>query len=46
MPGRGKMFVKKAGNVFQFCNSKCQRNWKLGREGKRKKWTKKFEKGG
>jgi len=38
--GRGKMFVKNDGRIFTFCNSKCERNWKMGREGKYVKWTK------
>jgi len=43
--GRGKIFVKKSGEIFHFCNSKCQSNWKKGREGKSLKWTSKFQKG-
>ena len=43
--GRGKMFVKKSGDIYNFCNSKCQNNWNMGREGKNLKWTGKFEKG-
>ncbi|RLJ05966.1 MAG: 50S ribosomal protein L24e [Candidatus Aenigmatarchaeota archaeon] len=42
--GRGKMFVKNDGKIFYFCNSKCQRNWNMGRTGKHTKWTQKFEK--
>lgn len=38
--GRGKMFVLKSGQVRYFCNSKCQKNWKKGREGKNTEWTK------
>lgn len=37
--GRGKIFVKTTGQAFQFCNSKCQKNWNKGREGKHTKWT-------
>jgi large subunit ribosomal protein L24e len=40
--GRGKMFVKNSGIVFYFCNSKCQKNYKLGRDGKNVKWTGRF----
>ena len=36
---RGRMFVRKSGQVLYFCSSKCQNNWKLGRQGKKKKWT-------
>lgn len=42
--GRGKMFVKNDGKVFHFCHSKCQRNWNLGRQGKRVRWTQAFRK--
>jgi len=38
--GRGKLYVKNDGKVLVFCNSKCQKNWKLKREGKNVKWTK------
>ena len=37
--GRGKLYAKTTGQVFYFCNSKCERNWQLGRDGKRVKWT-------
>ncbi len=39
--GRGKMFVKNTGQVFYFCNSKCQKNHALKRDGKKVRWTKK-----
>jgi large subunit ribosomal protein L24e len=42
--GRGKMFVKNSGQIFYFCNSKCERNWNLGREGKKTRWTETFRK--
>ena len=41
---RGKMFVRNDGKIFYFCNSKCQKNWRMGREGKYKKWTEAFRK--
>ena len=37
--GRGKMYVKNDGRIFNFCNSKCQKNWKMGRDAKNIKWT-------
>jgi len=37
--GKGRMFVKKSGQVLYFCSSKCGRNHKLGRQGKKRKWT-------
>ena len=40
--GRGKMFVKFDGKIFYFCNSKCEKNWNLGRQGKKVRWTKIF----
>jgi len=42
--GRGKMFVKNSGQIFYFCNSKCERNWSMGREGKKTRWTETFKK--
>ena len=39
IPGYGKMYVKVSGDIFYFCNSKCEKNWNLGREGKDFKWT-------
>lgn len=42
--GRGKMFVKKDGKVHYFCNSKCQKNFNLGRQGKNVRWTETFRK--
>jgi len=42
--GRGKMFVKTDGRIFYFCNSKCEKNWKMKREGKKTKWTRSFMK--
>ncbi len=37
--GSGKMFVKNTGQILVFCGSKCQKNWKLGRVGKKLKWA-------
>ncbi len=39
--GRGKMYVKLSGQVFYFCDSKCQKNFRMGRDGKKVTWTKK-----
>jgi large subunit ribosomal protein L24e len=41
---RGKMFVRNDGKVLYFCNSKCQKNWKLRRVGKNVRWTHTFQK--
>jgi len=40
--GRGKMFAKNDGKVFYFCGSKCQRNFRHGRDPKATRWTKTF----
>ncbi len=40
--GRGKMFVRNSGQALYFCNSKCQKNQKLKRDGKKVGWTKKY----
>lgn len=40
--GRGKMFVKASGQILYFCNSKCQKNFKMKRDGKKVTWTKKY----
>ena len=42
---RGKMFVKNEGRVLWFCNSKCEKNFRLGRKGKKTGWTETFRKG-
>jgi large subunit ribosomal protein L24e len=38
-PGTGKMFVRKDGQIFFFCSTKCQKNYKLGRISRRVPWT-------
>jgi large subunit ribosomal protein L24e len=38
--GTGKMFVKRDGTIFYFCSSKCEKNFNLGRDPKKIKWTK------
>jgi len=42
--GTGKMFVRNDGRIFHFCSSKCQKNWKMGRTGKKLKWVTKEKK--
>ncbi|MBL7160553.1 MAG: 50S ribosomal protein L24e [Candidatus Aenigmarchaeota archaeon] len=37
--GRGKIFVKSDGRIFSFHNSKCEKNFRLGRAGKKTCWT-------
>ncbi len=38
---RGLTFVLGNGEVLYFCSSKCQKNNKLGRVGKKMNWVKK-----
>lgn len=38
-PGTGKMFVKNDGTVLYFTDSKCEKNYFLGREAKKRKWS-------
>lgn len=37
--GSGKVFVKIDGRVFHYCNSKCQKNFNMGRHAKNITWT-------
>ena len=44
-PGTGKMFVKKDGNVLQFCSRKCEKNMlKLKRSPRKVGWIRKKQK--
>jgi large subunit ribosomal protein L24e len=38
-PGKGKMFVKIDGTVLYFNSSKCEKNYFMGRNAKKRKWT-------
>ena len=40
--GKGKMFVKNDGKIMYYCNSKCQKNARMGRTGKKTGWTETF----
>ncbi len=42
--GKGKMFVKNDGKIMYYCNSKCQKNARMGRAGKKTGWTETFRK--
>lgn len=42
--GAGKMFVKTDGRVYYFDRSKCEKNFKMGREGASTKWTSLYRK--
>ncbi|MFH0737587.1 MAG: 50S ribosomal protein L24e [Candidatus Micrarchaeota archaeon] len=40
LKGTGLLYVKKDGTIYSFCSGKCKKNnLKLGREGRRQKWT-------
>ncbi len=41
----GKMFIKNTGQIMLFCNSKCEKNARLKRAGKKTRWTETFRKG-
>ena len=41
--GKGVTFVS-YDKIYNFCSSKCFKNWKLGRDKKRVKWIKKSKK--
>lgn len=43
--GGGKIFAKNDGKVLWFCNSKCEKNARLGRKGKKTRWTQTSRKG-
>jgi len=36
---RGKMFVRVSGQISYFCDSKCQKNFRMKRPAKKLKWT-------
>ena len=38
-PGTGKMFVKIDGTVYFFDKSKCEKNFLMGREANKRKWS-------
>lgn len=38
-PSKGKIFAKNDGRIFYFHGSKCQKNFKLGRQGVKTGWT-------
>jgi len=33
------MFIKNSGEIFYWCSSKCEKNFMLGREPGKRKWT-------
>jgi len=42
--GTGKMFVTNSNKIFYFCSGKCEKNWKMGRNPKKLKWTEAYRK--
>ncbi len=43
-PGTGLMYVKNDGTVLWFCSSKCFKNYLLGRNPRKVKWTEAYRK--
>ena len=41
-PGTGLMYVKNDGTILWFCSSKCFKSWKMGRDPRKLKWTKRY----
>jgi len=39
--GTGKMFVKTDGTIFYFDSRKCERSLLMGRDPKKRKWSRK-----
>lgn len=39
--GTGKMFVKNTGEIIYWCSSKCEKNYFLKREPRKRKWSRK-----
>lgn len=40
--GKGKLFVKLDGKILHFDSSKCEKNFKMKREGVKTRWTQTF----
>ena len=41
-PGTGLMYVRNDGSQLWFCSSKCFKLWKMKRDPRKLKWTKKY----
>ena len=42
--GTGIIYVKKDGSFLNFCSSKCEKNFKMGRKTSKLKWARKEKK--
>jgi len=40
-PGTGLIYVKNDGTILRFCSSKCFKSYKMKRDPRKLKWTKK-----
>jgi large subunit ribosomal protein L24e len=38
-PGTGRIFVRTDGTILRFCSSKCRKNYFMGRDPRKYKWT-------
>jgi large subunit ribosomal protein L24e len=43
--GSGTIYSTKIGDVFNFCGSKCEKNYFMGRNPRKLGWTRKKKKG-
>ena len=39
------MLVTNSNKIFYFCSKKCERNWEMGRNPKKVRWTETYRKG-
>lgn len=41
-PGTGRMYVRNDGTILWFCSSKCMKYWRMKKDPRKLKWTKKY----
>ncbi len=46
MKNRGITLIKNDGSALRFCNSKCEKNFLMGRNPRKVKWVRKAKKAG